>query len=66
MKKACLLLFILAFSSHAKADGIVEYIQKIIDDNNLRISISNELLKIKAILGEPGASDRAARKILSV
>ena len=51
--------------SHAKPDRIVEYIQKMIDNSELRESTGLELSSIKDVLGEPGASDRAAEKILN-
>ena len=39
--------------------------QNIINDSQLRESISKELSSIKDVLGDSGASDRAAEKILN-
>ena len=50
--------------SHARADDIVEYMQKLIDSPNFREQTSIDLKKIIEVLGEKGASDRAAQKIL--
>ena len=51
--------------SNANPERIIKYVQKIIDDSAFRESISTDLSTIKNILGEPGASDRAANKILN-
>ena len=51
--------------SHARSDGIIKYLQKMIDDPKLLKSTGIELSSIKNVLGEPGASDRAAEKILN-
>ena len=51
--------------SHARSDGIIKYIQTMIDDGEVRKSTGIELSSIKNVLGEPGASDRAAEKILN-
>ena len=50
--------------SNANPSAMVDYVQRLIDDKAFRKSTSMELAKIKNILGEPGASDRAAQKIL--
>ena len=51
--------------TNAKSDGIADYMQNIINDSQLRESISKELSSIKDVLGDSGASDRAAEKILN-
>ena len=51
--------------SRADAVEITQYIQKMINNPELRQSISTELSNIKNILGKPGISDRAANKILN-
>ena len=51
--------------TNAKADGITEYIQSMVDDEQARNAMSNELSNIKEVLGKPGASNRAADKILN-
>ncbi len=51
--------------SHAKPNAIIEYVQQIIDDKKFRINTGNKLAEIKQLLGNPGASDRAAHKILN-
>ena len=50
--------------SNANQNAMVDYAQRLIDDKAFRKSTSMELVNIKNILGEPGASDRAAQKIL--
>ena len=49
----------------AKSDDIINYIQNIIDNPDFRQATSLKLSKIKDVLGEPGASDRAAEKIFN-
>jgi len=51
--------------TNAKSDEIIEYIQMMINDSQARSAISKELSDIKNVLGDPGASDRAAEKILN-
>jgi len=51
--------------SNAKSEGIIKYIQTIIDDSEIRESTGVELSNMQNLLGEPGASDRAAEKILN-
>lgn len=50
--------------SNANPNAMVDYAQRLINDKAFRKSTSMELAKIKNILGKPGASDRAAQKIL--
>ena len=51
--------------SSANPDAIINYVQKLIDDEIFRDSTSSQLRNIKNMLGKPGASDRAANKILN-
>ena len=50
--------------SNANPNAMINYAQQLINDKEFRKSTSMELTKIKNILGDPGASDRAAQKIL--
>ena len=52
--------------SNANPNEIINYVQKLIDDKNFREKTSTELHHIKSLLGEPGASDRAATTILGI
>ena len=51
--------------TNAKSDGIADYMQNIINDSQLRESSSKELSSSKDVLGDSGASNRAAEKILN-
>ena len=50
--------------SNANPNAMINYAQELINDEKFRKSTSMELAKIKNILGKPGASNRAAQKIL--
>ena len=51
--------------TNGKSEDIIEYIQTMVDDNQARTSMGKELSDIKNVLGNPGASDRAAEKIFN-
>ena len=51
--------------SSANPNLIINYVQQLINDKKLRDSTSLKLHSINQMLGEPGASDRAANKILN-
>jgi lipid-A-disaccharide synthase len=48
----------------ARPEKIADYIERILYDENLAAEIKKDFLKIKDILGEPGASKRAAEEII--
>jgi len=50
--------------NNAKGNKIAEELEEILKDNNKSASIKEELLKVKSTLGAPGASQRAAEKVL--
>ena len=51
--------------SSANPKQIIHYIQKLIDDTEFRKLINIELGNVQNMLGNPGASDRAAKKIIN-
>jgi len=51
--------------SSANPNSVINYLQNLIDDNQLRESTGMKLANISKMLGQPGASDRAANKILN-
>ena len=51
--------------SSANPNSVINYLQNLIDDKQLRDSTGMKLANISKMLGEPGASDRAANKILN-
>jgi lipid-A-disaccharide synthase len=49
----------------ARPEKIADYIEKLIADKELTDYLKEEFLKIKRSLGEPGASERAAKEVIN-